>query len=67
MLVYHLSDGITKKIIINLTKDEYTVFLPLKSNNNIIIQKADKGNAVVILDRVSYDFEKQSCLEIQVN
>ena len=37
----------------NLTKDGYTAFLFLKSNNNIIIQKADKGKAVVILDQVS--------------
>ena len=33
----------------NLIKDEYTAFLPLKSNNNIIIQRVDKGNTVVIL------------------
>ena len=43
----------------NLTKDEYTAFLSLKSNNNIIIQKADKGNTVVILDRDSYVFEME--------
>ena len=46
MLVYHLSDGITDN-------REYTTFLSLKSNNNIMIQKADKGNTVAILDRVS--------------
>ena len=43
----------------NLTQDEYTAFLSLKSNNNIIIQKADKGNTVVILDRDSYVFEME--------
>ena len=31
----------------NLTEDEYEAFLSLKSNKNIIIQKADKGNSVV--------------------
>ena len=31
----------------NLTEDEYEAFLNLKSNKNIIIQKADKGNSVV--------------------
>ena len=46
----------------NLTKDEYTAFLSLKSNNNIIIQKADKGNTVVILDRVSYVSEMEKLL-----
>ena len=30
----------------NLTKDEYTAFLSVKSDNNIITQEADKGNAV---------------------
>ena len=43
----------------NLTKDEYTAFLSLKSNNNIIIQKFDKENTAVILDRVSYVFEME--------
>ena len=46
----------------NLAKDEYTAFLSLKSNNNIIIQKADKGNTVVILDRVSYVSEMEKLL-----
>ena len=38
----------------NLTKEEYQSFLKLSQNNEIIIQKADKGNTVVILDRNSY-------------
>ena len=38
-----------------------TVFLSLKSNYNIIIQKADKGNTV-ILDWVSYVFEMEKLL-----
>ena len=43
-------------LVARMTKEEYTAFLSLKSNNNIIIQTADKGNAPVILDRVSYVF-----------
>ena len=46
----------------NLTKNEYAAFLSLKSNNNIVIQKADKGNTVVILDQVSYVFEVEKFL-----
>ena len=38
-----------------------TVFLSLKSNYNIIIQKGDKGNTV-ILDWVSYVFEMEKLL-----
>ena len=64
MLVYHLSDSITNEIIVSKIwqKDEYTAFLSLKSKNNIIIQKADKGNIVVILDRVSYVSEMENLL-----
>ena len=36
----------------NLTEDEYEAFLNLKSNKNIIIQKADKGNIVVVIDHL---------------
>ena len=38
----------------NLSKEEYEAFVNLSSNKNIIIQKADKGNSVVIIDRNSY-------------
>ena len=38
----------------NLTEDEYEAFLNLKSNKNIIIQKADKGNSVVVIDRLKH-------------
>ena len=43
-----------------------TTFLYLKFNNNIIIQKADKGNIVVILDWVCF-LKQKNCFEIQVN
>ena len=48
----------------NLTKDEYTASLSLKSNNNII-QKADKGNTIVIIGFLM--FLKWRNLQIQVN
>ena len=38
----------------NLSEDEHEVFLNLKSNNIIIIQKADKGNSAVVIDRLKY-------------
>ena len=38
----------------NLTEDEYEAFLNLKSNKNIIIQKADKVNSAVVIDRLKY-------------
>ena len=38
----------------NLTPNEYEAFLGLASNENLIIQKADKGNTVVIVDKLSY-------------
>ena len=38
----------------NLTEDEYEAFLNFKSNKNIIIQKADKVNSVVVIDRLKY-------------
>ena len=37
-----------------LTPEEYDAFVRLASNDSIIIQKADKGNTVVVVDRVSY-------------
>ena len=38
----------------NFSEEEYQAFLSLRKNNAIIIQKADKGNAVVLLDKSSY-------------
>ena len=38
----------------NLAEDEYEAFLNLKSNKNIIIQKADKVNSAVVIDRLKY-------------
>ena len=38
----------------NLSKEEYDAFLKLASNEDIVIQKADKGNTVVIVDKNIY-------------
>ena len=38
----------------NLPEDECETFLNLKNNKNIIIQKADKGNSEVAIDRLKY-------------
>ena len=36
------------------SREEYDAFIRLASNDSIIIQNADKGNTVVVVDRVSY-------------
>ena len=38
----------------NISKDEYSAFLSLMGNDNLIIQKADKGNNIVILNKQDY-------------
>ena len=38
----------------NLSEEKYQAFLSLSKNNNIITQKADKGNSVVLPDKSSY-------------
>ena len=38
----------------NLSEEEYQAFLSLSKNNDIIIQKTDKGNTVVLLEKSSY-------------
>ena len=46
----------------NLIEDEYEAFLNLKSNKNIIIQKADKVNSVVVIDRLKYIHKMEELL-----
>ena len=43
----------------NLTKEEYKAIKSLKNNTDIIIKPADKGSAIVILDKQSYINEGQ--------
>ena len=38
----------------NLTPSEFKALKRLSKHKNIVIQKADKGNTVVILDKCSY-------------
>ena len=38
----------------NLSKNEFESLCKLKNENNLVIQKADKGNTIVILDKDSY-------------
>ena len=38
----------------NLAKEEYKAIKTLKKNENIIIKPANKGSAIVILDKQSY-------------
>ncbi|CAF3225361.1 unnamed protein product [Rotaria socialis] len=43
-----------KKKFSNLSDDELKALKSLKSNKNIVIVKADKGNSIIILDKESY-------------
>ncbi|CAF3386823.1 unnamed protein product [Rotaria sp. Silwood2] len=43
-----------RKKFSNLSDDELKSLKSLKSNKNIVIAKADKGNSIVILDKESY-------------
>jgi len=38
----------------NLSKEEFESLLALKNQNDLIFQKADKGNTIVILDKSAY-------------
>ena len=46
----------------NLTKAELHALNSLKQNNDIIIQKADKGNTVVIIDKDAYKAKMKSLI-----
>ena len=46
----------------NLSKEEYEAFINLKKNKSIIIQKADKGSGVVIIDRMSFIVKMEELL-----
>ena len=43
----------------NITPDEYQAINSLKQNKEIIIKKADKGSATVIMDKMDYIFEAE--------
>ena len=42
------------KKISNLSDEELAALKTLKSNNNIVVYKANKGNCIVILDKDAY-------------
>lgn len=46
-----------EKIHSNLTKAEITALESLRANKRIIIKRADKGNAIVVMDRFQYLWE----------
>ena len=54
-----LEHKITKVKIRNLTNSEYEALGHLKTNENIVIKKADKGSNIVIMDRDIYVKEGQ--------
>ena len=56
--LYNKKDHWFKK----LSKEEYEAFINLKNNKNVIIQKAHKGNIVVIIDRMSYIVKMEELL-----
>ncbi|CAF1111825.1 unnamed protein product [Didymodactylos carnosus] len=45
---------VKNKKICNITDDEFNAIKTLKNNKNIIICRADKGNAVVVIDKIDY-------------
>nr|XP_055053666.1 uncharacterized protein LOC129438772 isoform X1 [Misgurnus anguillicaudatus] len=47
------------KIHDNLTKEQRTALKALREDKSIVIQSADKGGAIVIMDRTAYDSEIQ--------
>jgi sugar-specific transcriptional regulator TrmB len=51
------------KKISNLSDEELVALKSLKSNNNIVICKADKGNCIVILDKESYIKKAEEILQ----
>jgi hypothetical protein len=46
-----------QKAFPNLAKEERQALKELKNNKNIIIREADKGSAVVLMDRTRYEAE----------
>lgn len=47
------------RVVSNLSRDEKQALLKLKNNRSIVIKPADKGSAVVIMDRYAYIMEAE--------
>ena len=51
----------------NLSKEELATLASLSKNKNIVIQKSDKGNSVVIVDKEIYIKRMENLLVIKEN
>ena len=60
------SKGIGKTFDKNLPKEEFDALKILLKNNDIIVQKTDKGSTFVILNRKDYVFKMKSILNDKV-
>jgi hypothetical protein len=52
-----------RKKIRNISDDEFNAIKSLKNNHDIIICRADKGNAIVVLDKIDYIKKMNDILE----
>ena len=52
---YQSYDKYNFKNELNITEHEYSLLENLSNKKDIVIQKTDKGNAVVLIDRMDYD------------
>ena len=51
---YKSYSTIDNSLPLNLSKDEFQSLCNLKNENNLVIQKGDKANAIAILDKDSF-------------
>ena len=49
----------------NLSKEEHEAFINSKNNKNVITQKTDKGNSVVIIDHISHILKMEELLRFR--
>ena len=54
-LSYTTYDKYNFKNELNISQHEYSLLVNLSKNKDIVIQKTDKGNAVVLINRTDYD------------
>ncbi|CAF3284775.1 unnamed protein product, partial [Rotaria sp. Silwood2] len=52
-------------MIRNISDEEFHAIKTLKNNKEIIISRADKGNAIVIMDRKDYMEKMQQILKLK--
>ena len=48
----------------HLSKEEFLALQNLRKNKNIVIQKSDKGNSVVVVDKADYSDKIESLLNV---